>query len=55
MDWFPRWWEKKEEAKELPPKQDTRKTIHQRMYEIATANYNPFSVGGSENAQRRRN
>ena len=22
--------------------------IHQKMYEIATAKYNPFSVGGSE-------
>ena len=25
------------------------KTIHQKMYEIATSRYNPFSVGGSEN------
>ena len=25
------------------------KTIHQKMYEIATARYNPFSLGGSEN------
>ena len=25
------------------------KTIHQSMYEIATAKYNPFAVGGSEN------
>ena len=24
------------------------KTIHQSMYEIATAKYNPFAVGGSE-------
>jgi len=24
-------------------------TIHQKMYEIATAKYNPFAVGGSEN------
>ena len=23
--------------------------IHQKMYEIATAKYNPFSIGGSEN------
>ena len=31
----------KEEKKE-------EKTIHQKMYEIATAKYNPFAVGGSE-------
>ena len=24
------------------------KTLHQKMYEIATAKYNPFSIGGSE-------
>ena len=24
------------------------KTVHQKMYEIATSKYNPFSVGGSE-------
>ena len=24
-------------------------TIHEKMYEIATAKYNPFSIGGSEN------
>ena len=30
-----------------PPKEE--KTIHQHMYEIATARYNPFSLGGSEN------
>ena len=23
--------------------------MHQKMYEIATAKYNPFSIGGSEN------
>ena len=23
-------------------------TMHERMYEIATSKYNPFSVGGSE-------
>ena len=27
------------------------KSIHQKMYEIATAKYNPFAVGGSENIQ----
>ena len=29
------------------PKEE-EKTIHQKMYEIATAKYNPFAVGGSE-------
>ena len=28
---------------------EEKKSIHQEMYEIATAKYNPFSVGGSEN------
>ena len=28
---------------------EEEKTIHQKMYEIATAKYNPFSVGGSDN------
>ena len=26
-------------------------TIHEKMYQIATSKYNPFSVGGSENIQ----
>ena len=30
------------------PKEE-EKTIHQKMYEIATAKYNAFAVGGSEN------
>ena len=30
------------------PKEE-EKTMHQKMYEIATARYNPFSLGGSEN------
>ena len=29
--------------------EEEKKSIHQEMYEIATAKYNPFSVGGSEN------
>ena len=37
-DWFTDKPEKKEE-----------KTIHQKMYEMATSRYNPFSLGGSEN------
>ena len=28
--------------------EEEKKTIHQKMYEIATAKYNPFSIGGSE-------
>ena len=28
---------------------EKEKTIHEKMYEIATSKYNPFSVGGSEN------
>ena len=27
---------------------EKEKTMHQKMYEIATSKYNPFSVGGSE-------
>ena len=28
---------------------EKEKTMHEKMYEIATARYNPFSLGGSEN------
>ena len=42
-DWFNV--EKPDEKDEIV--QD--KTVHEKMYEIATAKYNPFSVGGSEN------
>jgi hypothetical protein len=28
---------------------EEEKTMHEKMYEIATARYNPFSLGGSEN------
>ena len=42
-DWFI---EKPDESDEI---EEEKKTIHQKMYEIATAKYNPFSVGGSEN------
>ena len=31
------------------PVEKEEKTMHQKMYEIATARYNPFSLGGSEN------
>ena len=27
---------------------EEEKTMHQKMYEMATARYNPFSLGGSE-------
>ena len=27
---------------------EKEKTMHEKMYEIATAKYNPFSIGGSE-------
>ena len=41
-DWFI---EKPDESDEI---EEEKKTIHQKMYEISTAKYNPFSVGGSE-------
>ena len=40
-DWFV---EQPDESDEI----EKEKTIHQKMYEIATARYNPFSLGGSE-------
>ena len=36
--------EKPDESDEI----EEEKTMHQKMYEIATAKYNPFSIGGSE-------
>ena len=44
-DWFNDKVEKPDESDEI---EEEKKTIHQKMYEIATAKYNPFSVGGSE-------
>ena len=41
-DWFKV--EKPDESDEI----EQEKTVHEKMYEIATAKYNPFSVGGSE-------
>ena len=41
-DWFI---EKPDESDEI---EEEKKTIHQKMYEIATARYNPFAGGGSE-------
>ena len=46
-DWFdtaPCSVEPQDESDEI----ENEKTIHQKMYEIATAKYNPFSIGGSE-------
>ena len=44
-DWFSDKKEKPDESDEI----EEEKTMHQKMYEIATAKYNPFSIGGSEN------
>ena len=43
-DWFSNKVEKPDESDEI----EEEKTMHQKMYEIATAKYNPFAVGGSE-------
>tara|TARA_B100001250_G_scaffold279064_1_gene241448 strand:- start:292 stop:567 length:276 start_codon:yes stop_codon:yes gene_type:complete len=43
-DWFT---DKPDESDEI----EKEKTIHERMYSIATAKYNPFAIGGSENVQ----
>ena len=42
-DWFKV--EKPDESDEI----EQEISVHEKMYEIATAKYNPFSVGGSEN------
>ena len=44
-EWFSDKKEKPDESDEI----EEEKTIHQKMYELATAKYNPFSIGGSEN------
>ena len=41
-DWF---MEKPDESDEI----EKEKTMHEKLYEIATAKYNPFAIGGSEN------
>ena len=43
-EWFSDKKEKPDESDEI----EEEKTIHQKMYEIATDKYNPFSIGGSE-------
>ncbi len=42
-DWFI------DKPKDKVEEKEEEKTMHQKMYEIATARYNPFSLGGSEN------
>ena len=39
--------EKPDESDEI----EEEKTMHQKMYEIATSKYNPFAIGGSESIQ----
>ena len=47
-DWFnDKGIENPDESDEI----EEEKTMHQKMYEIATAKYNPFSVSGSDNFQ----
>ena len=46
-EWFSDKKEKPDESDEI----EEEKTMHQKMYEIATAKYNPFAVGGSDNFQ----
>ena len=41
-------WFKVEKPDESDQIEEEKKTIHEKMYEIATAKYNPFSIGGSE-------
>ncbi len=36
------------ENPDLSDEIEKEKSIHQKMYEIATSKYNPFAVGGSE-------
>ena len=43
-EWF---LEKPDESDEI----EKEKTMHEKMYEIATSKYNPFSIGGSDNFQ----
>ena len=43
------WFSDKKENPDESDNIEEEKTMHQKMYEIATSRYNPFSVGGSEN------
>ena len=41
-----------EDAEWFAPKpENTEETVHEKMYQIATSKYNPFSLGGSDNFQ----
>ena len=44
VDWFA---ENPDESDEI----EKEKTMHEKMYQIATSKYNPFSLGGSDNFQ----
>ena len=41
-EWLP------ENGEEPPRPEEEIADVHQKMYEIATSKYNPFSIGGSE-------
>ena len=41
-EWLP------ENGEEPPRPEEEIADMHQKMYEIATSKYNPFSIGGSE-------
>ena len=43
------WFSEKVEEPDTSDTIEEEKGIHQEMYEIATAKYNPFAIGGSEN------
>ena len=47
-DWFNDTKKKNIEKPDESDEIEEEKTMHQKMYEIATAKYNPFSIGGSE-------
>ena len=40
--------ENPDESDEIEASKESE-TMHEKMYEIATAKYNPFAIGGSEN------
>ena len=43
------WFSDKKEHPDESDEIEEEKTMHEKMYEIATAKYNPFAIGGSEN------
>ena len=42
------WVSDKKEHPDVSDEIEEEKTMHEKMYEIATAKYNPFAIGGSE-------